>query len=97
MNNRSSPTNDENISDLTPSEYYVVIRKAVQDGIVGATWTIVLVLLGIYLIFFGVFVSISSSGTSVLQTAGGIFVVIVGGYFALSALGIIPTLEEYVG
>ena len=89
--------NDDNdtLSDLSPSEYYVVLRKAVQDGIVGAVGTIILVVVSLYLIFFGVMIAVSGGGTSPVQAAGGSVIVIVGGYFALSALGYIRPVEEY--
>ena len=91
----TSPDDIETLADLTPSEYYAVLRKAVQDGIVGAVGTIVLVLVSLYLIFFGVMIAASGGGSSPVQAAGGVFIVIVGGYFALSALGYIRPLEEY--
>ena len=88
---------NDTLSDLTPSEYYVVLRKAVQDGIVGAVGTIVLVLVSLYLIFFGVIIAARGIGTSPVQAAGGVVIIIVGGYFALSALGYIRPPEEYFG
>lgn len=63
---------NDTLSDLTPSEYYVVLRKAVQDGIVGAVGTIILVLVSLYLIFFGVIIAVSGGGSSPVQAAGGI-------------------------
>jgi hypothetical protein len=90
---------DENdtLYDLTPSEHYVVLRKAVQDGIVGAVGTIILVVLGLYLIFFGVMIAVSGGTTAIVQAAGGVVIIIVGGYFTLSALGFIRPVEKYFG
>lgn len=88
---------NDTLSDLTPSEYYVVLRKAVQDGIVGAVGTIILVLVSLYLIFFGVIIAVSGGGSSPIQVAGGVVIVIIGGYFSLSGLGYIRSVEEYFG
>jgi hypothetical protein len=79
------------VQDLSGQELYVVVRKAVEDAIISAVGTLLLALLAFGLVWFGMLIGADAVGESLLQTAAGGFMIVVGLYFAGSALGVIPS------
>ena len=75
---------------------YVVIRKAVEDAILDVIGTLLLVGLALVLIWFGIMVTASAFTSNRLAAAGGVFVILFGFYMALSALDMVPSIEEFL-
>lgn len=79
---------------LDEGTLYVVIRKAVEDAILGVIGTLLLVGLALVLVWFGVMVTVSAFNSNRVMAMGGVFVILVGFYVALSALDVVPSIEE---
>lgn len=73
---------------------YVVIRKAVEDAILGVIGTLLLVGLAFVLIWFGIMVTASAFNSNRIAAAGGVFVALFGFYMALSALDMVPSIGK---
>lgn len=83
-------------TELTAEELYVVVRKAVEDAIISAVGTLVLVVLSFALVWIGMLVGAQGFGDNLIQPVAGGFVVLVGLYMAGTALGVIPRLDSIV-
>ncbi len=81
-------------TDLSADELYVVVRKAVEDAIISAVGTLVLVVLSFGLVWLGILVGAQGYGQNLIQAAAGGFVVLVGLYMAGTALGVVPRLDS---
>lgn len=81
---------------LTPDQLYYVVRRAVEDAILGVIGTLLLVGVAFVLVWFGSTVATSAYETSPLTALGGLFVVAVGFYLAGSTLGVIPSVSDVV-
>ena len=79
---------------IDSGELYVVVRKAVEDAILGVIGTLLLVGVSIVLIWFGTLVAASAYDSSPVVALAGIFMMLVGIYQAASALGIIPHVTD---
>ncbi len=76
------------------AELYLIINRAVEDAILGALGTLLLVVVSLVLVWFGIMITISASDASVLGALGGALVTLVGLYFAGTALDLIPSLSD---
>lgn len=81
------------LGEFTGEELYLIVRKAVEDAIISAIGTLILVVLAFGLIWFGMLIGVQGFGGNPLQAAGGGFLVLVGLYFAGTSLDLIPTLD----
>lgn len=77
---------------LDEQALYVVVRKAVEDAIVGAVGTLLLVGVGVWLVWFGAVVAVS--GGSPVAVAAGIAVAVIGFGLAARALDVLPPIDE---
>ena len=82
-------------NELSGEEMYVVVRKAVEDAILSILGKLVLAVMAFILVWFGMFVAVASYGSNPLQAVAGVFVVLVGLYFAATALDVIPPLNRW--
>ena len=81
---------------LDEGALYVVIRKAVEDAILGAIGTLLLVGLALVLVWVGAAMAISSGTRSgVLPAVVGVAIVLVGLYVAAATLEVIPPIREW--
>ena len=71
---------------------YVVVRKAVEDALLGVIGTLVAVLVGFSLAWFGM--AVAASGQSTAAFVGGIVVTGVGLTLAASAVGLGPSIWD---
>ena len=95
---REAPSGDAQAerygSTIEPGELYVVVRKAVEDAILGVIGTLLLVGVALVLVWFGIALAASSFGSSPPGLVGGILVVLVGFYVAASALDVVPSVSD---
>lgn len=75
---------------------YVIIRKAVEDAILGAIGTVVLLGLAFVLGWLGITVTVSAFETSLVRAGGGAVLVVFGCYLAASELGYLPSVSDLV-
>lgn len=90
------PTESDTL-DIDRGELYLIINKAVEDAILGALGTILLVGVSIVLIWFGMIVTVSAYDSSILRAIGGVVVTLLGLYFAGSTLELIPSITDLFG
>lgn len=88
-----NPTEDP-MSRIDEGTLYVIIRQAVEDAIMGVIGTLLLVGVALVLVWFGVMVTASAFNSNRTAAFGGIFVILIGFYMALSALEMIPPLSD---
>lgn len=87
---RTAPT----VPELKQGELYLLVRRAVEDAILGVIGTLLLVGIGFVLVWFGVTVALSGIDGSAVRGVGGVFVALVGVYLAASSLGVVPAVSE---
>ena len=88
----TSPT----VADIEQAELYYLVRRAVEDAILGVLGTLLLVGIGFVLVWFGVVVAASGGDASAARVAGGVLVAAVGFYLAASSLGVVPSVSDLV-
>lgn len=88
------PHLESDVPAIDRAELYLIINKAVEDAILGALGTLLLVGVSLVLVWFGIMITISASDASVLGALGGVLVTLVGLYFAGTALELIPSLSD---
>lgn len=91
----SSPENEAKRrapDGLNEQELYAVIRKAVEDAILGVIGTLLLLGVALALIWAGI--AIAFSGTTVGLVAG-IVAIGCGIYLGAATLGFIPPIQEW--
>ena len=71
---------------------YVVVRKAIEDALLGVIGTLLSVAVGLSLAWFGM--AVAASGQSTAALAGGIVVAGIGLTLAASAVGIVPSIRD---
>ena len=75
---------------------YVVIRKAVEDAVLGVIGTLLLVGIALVLVWIGVSMALSAdTQTGVLPLVLGGGIALVGVYVAAATLEVIPPVREW--
>lgn len=72
---------------------YAVVRKAVEDAILGAIGTLLLVGVSFLIVWVGVTVVVSTQNLP--GAALGVLAILVGGYLAAATLEVIPPAREW--
>ena len=81
---------------LDEGALYVVVRKAVEDAILGVIGTLLLVGLALVLVWVGVAMALSSDPTAgVVPLVAGVAIALVGLYVAAATLEVIPPIREW--
>lgn len=72
---------------------YVVVRKAVEDAILGAIGTLLLVGIAIFLVWYGAIIALMSISTG--ATLAGVAMVGFGLYLGATTLKVIPPARHW--
>ena len=80
------------VNELEEQELYELVRRAVEDGILGMVGTLLLVGVAVVLVWTGV--TIALYGTSIVGLVAGIAAIVFGLYLGLATLEIIPSVRE---
>jgi len=93
-------------SDEEPAEHaevridegalYVVVRKAVEDAMLGVIGTLLLVGVALVLVWVGGAIAISAGVGQPLAALLGVAIAAVGLYFAAATLELIPPVREWL-
>lgn len=84
------------IDSFDGGELYVVVRKAVEDAIFNVIATLVQLLIAFVLVWFAIVVGAAGGFANPIQLAAGIFVGLVGIYFAATALGVVSPIGDWL-
>jgi small-conductance mechanosensitive channel len=91
-----SPNGERGGTELEIDEgaLYVVVRKAVEDAILGVIERVLLVVLAFFVVWGGIV--IAGAGTSTLTAGAGVAVVALGFYVGAATFGLVPPVAEWV-
>lgn len=75
---------------------YVVVRRAVEDALIGVIGTLLLVGLGLLLVWIGGATAINAGGRQPVAAAAGLAIGLLGVYLAAAALDVVPPVLEWL-
>ncbi|HKJ57866.1 MAG TPA: hypothetical protein VKA37_01465 [Halobacteriales archaeon] len=75
---------------------YVVVRRAVEDAVLGVIGTLLLVGVALVLVWVGGAMAVSAGGRQPVATVAGVAIVLVGLYLAAASLEVIPPIREWL-
>lgn len=81
---------------LDEGALYVVVRKAVEDALLGVIGTLLLVGVALVLVWVGGAIVVSAGLGQPLAVLLGLGIALVGLYFAAATLELIPPLREWL-
>ena len=95
-----SPTDDEPGEPvevaIDEGALYVVVRRAVEDAVLGVIGTLLLVGVALVLVWVGGAMAVSAGGRQPVATVAGVAIVLVGLYLAAASLEVIPPIREWL-
>jgi len=74
---------------------YVVVRKAVEDAVLGVIGTLLLVGVALVLVWIGGAMAVSAGGRQPVATVAGVAIALVGLYVAAASLEVVPPIREW--
>ncbi|MDS0301403.1 hypothetical protein NDI76_21985 [Halogeometricum sp. S1BR25-6] len=93
MTSPEDRTDSEHDVGFDEQALYVVVRKAVEDGILGATGKLVQIGVSVLIVWFGMLSAFSEQ--SIIASVSWVVVAILGLYLIATALEIIPSVRDW--
>ncbi|WP_276270797.1 hypothetical protein [Haloarcula litorea] len=90
----SSHEPDGGYAERTDAELYEIVRRAVEDAILGAVGTVLLV--GVGVAVGGIGLSLLVGGLDLVRVAVGVVCLAFGAYLVAATLGVVPPAREWV-
>ena len=75
---------------------YVVVRRAVEDAVLGVIGTLLLVGVALVLVWVGGAMAVNAGSSQPVATVAGVAIVLVGLYIAAASLEVIPPIREWL-
>ena len=75
---------------------YVVVRRAVEDAVLGVVGTLLLVGVALVLVWVGGAMAVNAGGRQPVATVAGLGIALVGLYIAAASLEVIPPIREWL-
>lgn len=74
---------------------YVVVRKAVEDAVLGVIGTLLLVGLGLVLVWIGAAMALGARSGGPVPAVVGLAIGLIGLYIAAASLELVPPIREW--
>lgn len=75
---------------------YVVVRRAVEDAVLGVVGTLLLVGVALVLVWVGGAMAVNAGGRQPVATVAGLGIALVGVYIAAASLEVIPPIRKWL-